>query len=82
MMKKTKQKRAESSNSEEEASQLFDAEQDRESLNNSIQSSTSNKRGRPEIPKKWTRVISFSQDDLETVKVYDLASDLLLGNAM
>ena len=58
-------------------------EEDRESVNESLHSITSiNKRGRKKIPEKWSWVISLSTDDLSNLKVFELAPDLLLGNAM
>ena len=51
------------------------------SLNNST-ASVKSKRGRKKIPDMWTRLISFSDDDLENLRVFELAPDLLLGNAM
>ncbi len=47
-----------------------------------INSATSKVRGRKRVPECWTRVISTRQDDLEKLKVYPLASDLLLGSAL
>ena len=48
----------------------------------SISSVKSKPRGRPRIPERWTRVISLKDDDLEGLKVYELATDLLLGAAL
>ena len=45
----------------------------------SISSAGTKSRGRKKIPERWTRVISLEQDDLENVKTYELASDLILG---
>ena len=54
-----------------------------ESLDISIQSVKSTKsRGRKKIPEKWSRVINLRKDDINKLKVYDLAPDLLLSNAM
>ena len=39
-------------------------------------------RGRPRIPLRWTRMISINGDDLTKVRCFDLATDLLLDNAM
>ena len=39
-------------------------------------------RGRPRIPLRWTRMISLYGDDLNKVRCFDLATDLLLDNAM
>jgi len=36
------------------------------------------KRGRKAIPQQWTRVISLSTDSLEDLKLYPLATDLML----
>ena len=35
-------------------------------------------RGAPKIPEMWTRVISFSSDNLDNLKIYPIAPDLLL----
>ena len=48
----------------------------------SISSLKSKPRGRPRIPEYWTRVISLEHDDLEGLKIYELATDLLLGSAL
>ena len=58
-----------------------DKEEEKESLDLSIDSVKS-KRGRPKIPTQWSRVISISADDLDDVKVYELAPDLLLSKAV
>ena len=39
-------------------------------------------RGRARIPERWTRMISIFGDDLSQVKCYELATDLLVDNAM
>ena len=58
-------------------------EDDRESLNDSIDSAgTKSKRGRKRIPEQWSRVISLQHDDLNKLKTYELAPDLLLANAI
>ena len=44
--------------------------------------SVKSKRGRKAIPTQWSRVISISKDDLSDLKVYELAPDLLLSNAV
>ena len=36
------------------------------------------KRGAPRVPEMWTRVISFSTDNLQDLKVFPIATDLLL----
>ena len=36
-------------------------------------------RGAPKIPPQWTRVISFSTDNLQNLQVYPIATDLLLN---
>ena len=51
------------------------------SLNNSI-NSVKSKRGRKKIEDQWSRVISISADDLEEVRVYELAPDMLLSSAV
>ena len=52
------------------------------SLDVSVNSNVSKKRGRRKIPEQWSRVISLSTDDLTNLKVFELAPDLLLGGAM
>lgn len=52
-----------------------------ESLDKSVDSVKS-KRGRPKVPEQWSRVISLSTDNLENLKTFDLAPDLLLSNAV
>ena len=82
MKKKTKKMAgfsSESSSGEED--DKLQSEEEKESLNNSIQSIGS-KRGRPKVPEMWTRVIDLTNDDLVDLRVYELAPDLLLGNAM
>jgi len=37
------------------------------------------KAGRPKIPEHWTRVISISTDNLTELKIYQIATDLLLN---
>ena len=44
----------------------------------SLTNSAPSRRGRPTIPKQWTKVISLDFDDLDAIKVYQLASELLL----
>jgi hypothetical protein len=80
MKKKTKKMVAfdsESDSGEEDVP----SEEEKESLNNSLKSIGS-KRGRQKIPEMWTRVIDLTNDDLDDLRVYELAPDLLLGNAM
>lgn len=48
----------------------------------SISSVTSKARGRRRIPECWTRVIIVGDGELVGIKVYELASDLLLGSAL
>ena len=36
-------------------------------------------RGAPKIPDQWTRVISMSTDNLQDLKIYPIASDLLIN---
>ena len=52
-----------------------------ESLDVSVESLKS-KRGRPKVPEQWSRVISLSEDDLENLKGFELAPDLLLSKAV
>ena len=40
------------------------------------------KRGVKAIPEQWTRVVSIQDDDLDKLRVFELAPDLLLANAM
>ena len=46
----------------------------------SLNSVSSNKRGRPRIPEQWTRVISLEKDKGKPIKGYKLASDLMLAD--
>ena len=57
-------------------------EDDADLQKSSISSITSKVRGRKRIPECWTRVIRPSEDNIEDLKVYELASDLLLGSAL
>ena len=52
-------------------------EQDEE-VSDTSKSQSTDKPGRPAIPEKWTRVISFKNDDLENPKTHIIANDLLL----
>ena len=46
----------------------------------SLNSVSSNRRGRPRIPEQWTRVISLETDKGKPIKGYELASDLMLAD--
>ena len=35
----------------------------------SLNSSSTRKKGRPRIPERWTRVVSFADDDLSSIKI-------------
>ena len=50
-----------------------------EEAEESIQSQSTVKRGRPAIPEKWTQVISMEHHDLENLKTHIIATDLLLA---
>ena len=56
-------------------------EEEKGSLNNSL-NSVKSKKGRPAIPDQWSRVISISADELEEVRVFELAPDMLLSSAV
>ena len=43
-------------------------------------SSKQSKRGRKRVPEMWSRVINLSKDDLNNLRVFELAPDLLLSN--
>ena len=45
----------------------------------SISSVSARSRGRPPIPATWSKVISLQHDDLDTLKVHDLATDLKMA---
>ena len=51
-------------------------------MDNTSATSGKGTRGRPKVSEQWTRVICLGTDNLDNLKVYDLCSDLLLGNAM
>ena len=53
-----------------------------EGANQSNQIPETRSRGRPRIPPKWSRMISLYGDDLSKVRCYELATDLLVDNAM
>jgi hypothetical protein len=40
------------------------------------------KRGRKQIPERWTRVISIYHDDLSNIRTFELAPELLLDASM
>ena len=63
--------------------QALEDQGDEEGNNGQINSSCEvRSRGRPRIPLRWTRMISINGDDLTKVRCFDLATDLLLDNAM
>ena len=39
-------------------------------------------RGRPRIPEQWTRVLSLDRDNLENLKTFQLAQDLLMADGV
>ena len=39
-------------------------------------------RGRPPVPAQWTKVISLGHDNLEKLRTYDLATDLLMAPSL
>ena len=45
----------------------------------SVQSRSSQGRGRPRIPEQWTRLISFRNDDLNLDHCHPLGMDLLVA---
>ena len=63
-----------------EKMQRQDDEEDENQPINIVQEPRS--RGRPRIPLRWTRMISLYGDDLSKVRCFDLATDLLIDNAM
>ena len=69
-----------SSSSEERSELLLPSENLEEGLDAHTVSGASSVRGRPKVPEQWTRLISFTHDDLDRLRVYELAPDLLLGN--
>ena len=40
------------------------------------------KRSRRSIPEKWTRVISLRTDNLESIKTYEIGSEMLLDKSL
>jgi transposase len=40
------------------------------------------RRGRPRVPEKWSRVISLGEDNLNALRSFELAGDLLLESAV
>ena len=44
----------------------------------SIEDATLAKRGRKKVPEKWTKVITLSTVDACQIKLFDIASDLLM----
>ena len=51
-------------------------------MNSQAGSVLSKGRGRPRIPESWSRVISIQHDDLEKLRVHELAPDLMMGSAL
>ena len=78
--KQRSRRRAEESESDDD---LYDEVEvsEKESMEESFDSVKS-KRGRPKIQTQWSRVISISADDLDDVKVYELAPDLIMSKAV
>ena len=50
-----------------------------EEVSSSAVSQATEKRGRPPIPEKWTKVISMEHHNLDNLKTHVIASDLLLA---
>lgn len=71
----------ESEDAEEFNNEDSQEEEEKGSLDNSLNSIKS-KRGRPKIENQWSRVISISADELEEVKIFELAPDMLLSSAV
>ena len=85
MKKRPQQRSALESDSEEESQELYHPDhqgEPPEGLDGSNSGGGKKTRGRPKVPEEWTRVISFEDDDLDELRVYELKLDLLLGNAM
>ena len=81
-MKKQREAPPHSDSSDWEEEEEKEPEEDGQSLDDSVSSGASSKRGRPKISEKWSRVISLSTDDLSNLRVFELAPDLQLGGAM
>ena len=71
-----------SDSSDWELDEEVEPDDEGQSLDETISSGASRGRGRPKIAEKWSRVISLSTDDLSSLRVFELAPDLLLGGAM
>ena len=69
-----------SSNEDHEEIQEFNVDpiDQVELLDLSIESQSVKKRGRKRIPEQWTGVINLERDDVELIKMRDLATDLML----
>ena len=50
-----------------------------EELDVSVDSVNTKKRGRPKLAELWTGVINLDRDNLSTLKMRDLATDLMLA---
>ena len=61
---------------------LLELEDEESPTEQIVQAQEPRSRGRPRIPLRWTRMISIFHDDLSKVKCYDLATDLMVDNAM
>ena len=65
---------------QEELEQKLAAED--ENLVENTSSVQSRQRGRPFVPKQWSKVISLDLDNLTALRTYDLATDLLVASAL
>ena len=81
MSDKAEQSSSSSPDSEWEDIDVAGEEDDEESINLSIKTVKS-KRGRKLMPEMWSRVICLGADDLKNLRTFELAPDLLMGNAM
>jgi hypothetical protein len=80
--KQRSRRRAEESESDDDLYGEVDEKEEKiESMEESFDSVKS-KRGRPKIQTQWSRVISISADDLDDVKVYELAPDLIMSKVV
>lgn len=48
----------------------------------SVEAQSLRSRGRPRIPEKWTRVINADTADIDAVRTYQLAPELLMAAGM
>ena len=73
--------RRSSEEEEKRSNEADDAGEPGGDLNISFESVKS-KRGRPAVPEMWTRVISLQRLDLESIKLFQVNSDLLMEDAL